>query len=791
MPAYCTKDTPLTYQIDYYEHVSHAEETAHKLAVAPPMLFHGGHDHTFSSSVGPHAARGRGGQPAPGQSLLIGPEEAARRTEAVREWTRLAHDAGARRVVPYVCNQTIFGDPAARTVFWEFWDRWIEYEDGLGPRPEADPSLWMQRDPNGLPHHNYPLRFSEQEPRLRHAPCPNNPHWHSWLKTCARLMARDGYDGVFIDNNIVHCHCEHCQREFHAYLTETYSPSELIERYGTADVSNLRLSVAGDKVQWAWAQPEYVRRVHDEDPEHFRRLFATDDPDQAVPSEGGNGLHWWKSHCYWLDTLRSSHTGEEVAAILRSADVSSLGITTPRERCLWADTQKFWASSVSRRNAEIRQAGREHCPGFVTIPNFGALTGPNAVNSRRLEGKNPRLWGEGASIMMYEEDLFPGTLAPGYTLDHVISYKYACACGVRACVLPSRDAGHRALCELAIAEAATWSGDGMFVQVNQPEYLFPDIRKAYREFFERHADLYRNKTSVAHVGVVYSFDELHMENMHHLLEVYPIARYLTDNHVLFDFLNEAQITREELARFDVVIVPHVMFLPRASRTALMDYAAGGGKLVLTGNTGAFDEHGRPTGADDTLERMRRETWAAGARATFTRSGDSSIVWIDDIREWLPKKRCQVHELADMRWDELAERVVPELQREAPTEDPTRQCFARLLDELAGYRLSALADETPYTLRVAAWEDVDGRSVVLHLVNYDAPGPTLPETGRVVPVEDVRISLPLRAGRAPSRAWLMDPWHPDPAEMACRTESNRFETAIPKVDTYAVLRLEYP
>ena len=788
MTAYRTHDTPFTYIIDYYEHVVNAEEIARKLAVAPPTLFHGGHDHAYNFGQGPHAAMGRGGQAETPDELDLTLKETRKRTAQVREWTRQAHESGVRYVIAYVCNQSMFGNPFERKGFWRFWDTWEEYAEDIGPRPEADPMDWMQREPGGRPHHNYPLRFSDTEPKYRYAPCPNNPYWRYWLGLCVELMASDGYDGVFIDNNIIHCHCEHCQREFRTYLSETYTEEQLKKRFGTDNIDELKLSTLGDKILWATTQREYMQRLHDEEPELFRRLLNTDNVDDAIASDAGNGLHWWKSHCFWLDTLAETHTSDEVDMILRTGDVQSLGVETPEQLCLWADTQKFWAWSIGQRNAELRAAGRKHCPHFMTVPNFGALTSSAAVNSRRLEGKNPRLWQPGTDVMMYEEDLFPGRLAPGAVLDHIVSYKYACACGVRACVLPSRDPEHRALVELGIAEAATWSGDGMFVQVNQPEYLFPEIRKAYREFFDSRRELYQDKQSTANVGVVFSFDELHMENMHHLDEVYTISRYLTDNHILFDYLCEGQITCEELTHFDVVVIPHVQYLPADARTAIEEYVSNGGRAVITGNTGAFDEHGRECSETDVLADLRQKTWPQGSDTRSEHQNNGRIVWLNDVSHWLPDKAWQTHELAGKRFEELQDTVVPELLKNADKPIPENPAFLNLLNELAGYSLSVLPDTVPDTLRCAAWRGSD--SLILHFINYDVPGPTLPKESRAVHVQTIPVSIPVDSEPDSVSVSLQDPWHPEPKTVDCAVKNGRLEFIIPGIEIYTVARLEF-
>jgi len=784
MPAYRTKSTPKTYIIDYFEHVHDADKIVAQLREAPPNVFHSGHDYTYDPAVGATHYYGRiAPSPAP-WSTHLNREQAQARSKLVRRWTNLAHEAGVEVLIPYVCNQRVAGDPVARKGIWWFYDHWDQFADVVGPKPAADPIDWLQREPDGKRHHNYPYRHPGTEPPFEFAPCPSNPHWIAWISRTARLIAKEGYDGVFIDNNIMHCYCKHCHKAFQTYLSETYSAAQLRRRFGTDNVSALRLSTLGDKVLWAQAQPGYLRRIKEREPEDFRRLFGTDDLDAAVVSEAGNGFHWGRAHTLWLDHLRAQHTEGQVERILREGDVSSLGISTAKDLCLWADTQKYWAWAVARLNARIRDGGRQACPEFITVPNWGTFSGFRNVDSRRLEAKNVRLWKPGTDVIFFEEDYYPSTIAPGYTFDLIMGYKYAGACGMRVCAVPYRGMEYRSLCELATAEAAAWSGDGMFVQPNQPVYLFPEVRRHYRAFYERHADWYVRRTSTAEVGLVYSFDELHLENTHHMHEVYPLAKYLADHHVLFDLLCEGQIRLPELRRFSLVILPHVQYLPVAARRALLRYVREGGCVLVTGNTGAYDEHARPNERQDALAALRATAWPEAYRER--RLGKGRLVWIGNVLSWLPKRAWPIHVLWDVPFERYRTETVNEVVAASRSERADDPRLAELFEAMVGRRLSVLASKTPQTLRVAVWTR-KGRvpSVVAHLVNYDAPAVGLPE-GRVTPVRDVQVSLPLPGGMKVSRVVQADPWEPDPEPLEFRQHGGRLKFTVPRVDTYRVV-----
>lgn len=789
MPAYRTKGSPFTYIIEYGDHLNQTAEAVKRIRAAPPSLFHGGQDLTYTPRAGASDFRRRKRDftkknPAP-WSFPLSPEQAKERVQATRRWTHELHEAGVDTVIPYICNQTIAGDPEKRLGLWWFYDNWEQYADDVGPKPAVDPIQWMQREPDGRLHFNYPYRFVKTDPPLRFAPCPNNPHWHDWLKRVVRMIARDGFDGVFVDNNIVHCRCEYCEREFRRYLSETYSPAQLRRRFGTSDVTELGVATTGDVVLWACSQGAYAEWLQATDPEEFREKFGTDDASKAIMSEAGNGFHWGRADQFWAKTLRETRPPEEVERILREGDLASRGVDSPKARSLWADTQKFWAWTVGQRNADLRDAAEEVRPGFIIVPNWGDMSGLHHTISRSLEGKNVRLWAPGADIVFFEEEYFPGTVAPGYTFDLMIDYKYAAACGLRSCVLPYRGADRRALAELAMAEAAAWGGDGAFVQ---PGYGFPEVRTAYRAFFDRYGEWYTNRTSYASVGLVYSFDELHMGNSLHLREVYALSRYLADHHILFDFLCEGQITLRELSRFDAVIVPHVEFLPSSARRAIHEYLQAGGSLLITGNTGAFDDHGRAVRKRDAFTCLRQAIWGGRPGAYAEHSGNGHLLWLNDVFSWLPKRSRQMVDLADLHEEELGGLYaeIAHAASQEPTDDPR---LREALERLAGGQLAVLGSKAPPTLRVSAWaRNRRSPSVVLHLVNYNAPGPGTPSEGEVIPVENVEVKLWLPEGMRVRSVTSANPWKPDGEELSFSQRPDGVRFLVPRVDAYEAVRV---
>ena len=120
----------------------------------------------------------------------------------------------------------------------------------------------MQREASGNLHYNYRrmcyLGRGDAAQEIRYAPCPNNPHWRRLCNAEARLAAEAGFDGLFIDNCILHCYCDSCQQHFQAYLRRKYTPERLEAAFGTKDYAQITLSAEGDIRTWA----KDVRRLY-------------------------------------------------------------------------------------------------------------------------------------------------------------------------------------------------------------------------------------------------------------------------------------------------------------------------------------------------------------------------------------------------------------------------------------------------------------------------------------------------------------------------------------------------
>lgn len=80
-------------------------------------------------------------------------------------------------------------------------------------------------------------------------------------------------------------------------------------------------------------------------------------------------------------------------------------------------------------------------------------------------------------------------------------------------------------------------------------------------------------------------------------------RALVESHLPVAFLDERAGTLQRLADFRVLLLPDVLSLGEAEIEAIVAYVHNGGGLVVTGELGVRDEHGRPTEMDARLATL--------------------------------------------------------------------------------------------------------------------------------------------------------------------------------------------
>jgi hypothetical protein len=579
---------PATYIIDYgTNHLSDAGFVS-RVAEAAPELLHLGHDAPFTGHWGPRPI------PLPVKDTfeyrLLKPDETRDRFRALKDMAAGLHHAGVELIFPYIDSQQMGGDIEKRLGFWEFYDVWNDFRSfGLPPRPPADPAEWLQRDPAGRIHFNNAAAYPGYAPQFFYAPCPNNEYWRTWLAFVVRYIAQAGFDGVFVDDNIIHCYCRYCREGFKRYLRSRYSPAELRAGFGESNVDKIEMNSGADKPWWAKRRPEFIEYLASRyQPGELEKRFQIANL-TARPNLDRIGYGFLNGRANeFIASLQQKYSPEEQRRRFGVSNLNLLGLERPEDRLRWFETQRFWAWSIADLLLYLKRAVAPYNKDFVFFPNWGSMQTVGAVDGRRLHGKNVAEWKRGADYMMFEEDYsagMPGRSASGGFTTHLAQYKFALSNGARPVVLFWGPHG-RANFELAHAEAAA-GGGGSFVQNG---YGFAEVRRGFRRLYESRPELFAGLESLARVAVAYFYNQAHMENTAHLEQVYSIHPELAREHVLFDFLTED--TLDLLPRYSVFILPSVAYLSRAQEQAIRKWIAAGGLLLVPGGRPAHYEDAR-------------------------------------------------------------------------------------------------------------------------------------------------------------------------------------------------------
>jgi len=779
---------PFTYVIDYAGHGGHLEEMdafVERVAQAPPHLLHIAHDTPIPNTAG--AAVMLDGDTMRRFSC----EELRERAARIAEFVRRIHDAGVATFIPYICNQTIAGDPEKRLGIWEFYDHWAEYESlGIGPRPAKDPSEWLARDRDGGPHFNYEKRHVAFTARgiYRFAPCANNPYYREYQRVVVRAIAQVGYDGVFVDNCILNCYCPHCRERFARYLAAKYSPEELKRRFGAADPEQIPLAHRGSRLEWVKSEPTFKEFLADTaSEEQLITRLGSADLEQARMAEAGNGWLWGWAHDYrkWME---QRHARRELEKMFGAPDLSQWGLRTPEERALWAETKLFWADSIRENLAFVKQVGSEVRGDFYVLPNWGAMLSFDATEFREEIGHDVESWAPAMDAMMYEEDGDAGRVAHGFYIDHLLQHKLALALGVRGTVMSSHGP-HAGADELAQAQTLA-AGGGAYIQHTT---RYPESRARYRAFFDENADLLAGQRSYAEVALACCFRELQMENHAHLRQVYQISRYLADQHVLFDLIVERQLDPEALGDYRALILPEVRYLSDAEIAAVHEFAESGWMVLLTGEAGCCDEAGKPRPVN-AFERLLRGSRRGAGGLRLSRDGRT--VHAPEVAALIGADNVSREDALDYAMYSAANLNVPSGRSAAAVYELDRMIGvdryyepARLIpriERILGYRVRLADGRRAAGVRFNAYRK-EGL-IVLHAVNYNVQIPSDPRGRAVQPIKGLRITLPLPDGFEVGQVVLKEVGGQDrPVHYQVSKGALRFTIPALRVQQMAIIR----
>ena len=190
----------------------------------------------------PDSAKGLSGPLMPSHAGVFEARSPADRIRLSAEYfeklNREIQQLGAKVIGHFDVVKYLLGDKSEDPAnpkggFFQFYNElWDESE--LGPKPVADPLDLLQKNADGSPivHDD-----ADAKPYGVYFGCLNNRHWRAVLKAWVKRGIERGLDGYIINYFYRHnCVCEHCQNAFKAHLKERFSPAQLQEEFGIADL---------------------------------------------------------------------------------------------------------------------------------------------------------------------------------------------------------------------------------------------------------------------------------------------------------------------------------------------------------------------------------------------------------------------------------------------------------------------------------------------------------------------------------------------------------------------------
>ena len=153
-------------------------------------------------------------------------------------------------VIGHFNIEFLVGDPKSKDGprgFFKFYNKlWDEKQ--LGPKPVKDPLQLLEKNADGTPRTNNTYSIGGMK---EYWACLNNPHWRAVLKAWVRHGIRAGVDGFMINYFYRHnCLCEHCQKEFRAYLDKRFNTEELKTKFQIGNLASHKFTEIG-----AWHDP--------------------------------------------------------------------------------------------------------------------------------------------------------------------------------------------------------------------------------------------------------------------------------------------------------------------------------------------------------------------------------------------------------------------------------------------------------------------------------------------------------------------------------------------------------
>jgi Hypothetical glycosyl hydrolase 6/Beta-galactosidase trimerisation domain len=351
---------------------------------------------------------------------------------------------------------------------------------------------------------------------------------------------------------------------------------------------------------------------------------------------------------------------------------------------------------------------------------------------------------------------------------------------------------------------------GAYPDTTSSKRLLDTVREGL-EFFMEDADLHADAAPAAKVALVFSWATrkyFREGRMDWSQELDGWSRVLLEEHIPFELVVAEQVkTADDLARYDLVILPNLAFVSEVFCAAVAAYAGAGGHALATGETSLGDERGFPR-ADFGLGELFGIARKGAVEGHFAMDGSlepepasgvfQQVAASGKVLAWhmatdpagsvagymdpFPMKPTQWPLAVTQRVDDGQVLYVAfGLGRYYASQhlSHARDRMAQYIDLLLPKRQVTV--KAPRSLEVTLWHQKAPERIIVHLANRTPLAHDMPRIDEIPPLHDILIELesPYPAARVTCRR----------AAVTAVCEKGRLRVHLDKLDLYAAVVVE--
>lgn len=277
------------------------------------------------------------------------------------------------------------------------------------------------------------------------------------------------------------------------------------------------------------------------------------------------------------------------------ADPAAVEFPDSKENPLHPLWRKFYAWSLMEYFADTKAHARKFNPNFILTGNY--WFDGNPYRALRGSAESDELLSKARDVNFCESHYDQGPYTErGRKFSNSIDHQYLVAASngtpttlLKTAAKARTPEAQATLTRLCIAEGQANLSQWQFHLLKGPSQQAAIECNA---FLAKHAALFRGAERHANVALWVSLDPTYFG-----LEASTVgmARYLTEIHVPYRMIVDEEFTPETLAQYDTLILSDVPVVSDRQATLVAEHVKRGGRLLLVGECGRYDEHGKDRG----------------------------------------------------------------------------------------------------------------------------------------------------------------------------------------------------